>query len=105
MKTNIIKLTLVLTLASLSPTYAADIEAGKAKSVGCAACHGPNGISANPDWPNLAGQKAKYTASQLKAFREGERDNAMMSPMAKPLSDDDIENLAAYYASLSLIDE
>ncbi len=89
-----------LIAAAVTPTWAADVEAGKAKSVTCAACHGGNGISAIPIYPNLAGQKAAYTAKQLKAFRDGQRSDPVMAPMAKPLSDTDIENLAAYYESL-----
>ncbi len=81
-------------------SLAADIAAGKAKSASCAGCHGANGISANPLWPNLAGQKAAYLVKQLKAFRDGTRQDPMMAPMARPLSDADIENLAAYYSSL-----
>ncbi|MEE4246762.1 MAG: cytochrome c [Kangiellaceae bacterium] len=80
----------------------ADIAAGKAKSVMCAACHGKAGISMIPVYPNLAGQKAQYTALQLKAFRDGLRKNMQMSSLAKSLSDEDIENLAAYYASLPI---
>jgi cytochrome c553 len=79
---------------------AGDAAAGKAKSATCAGCHGPAGISANPLWPNLAGQKDAYLAKQIKAFRDGTRTDPMMSPMAKPLSDDDIANLAAYFSSL-----
>jgi cytochrome c553 len=79
---------------------AGDAAAGKAKSATCAACHGPSGISPNDIWPNLAGQKAGYLALQLKAFRDGGRANPMMAPMAAPLSDADIENLAAYYSGL-----
>jgi len=79
---------------------AGDAAAGKAKSVVCAACHGPNGISTNDIWPNLAGQKPGYLTAQMKAFRDGGRSNPMMSPMAAALSDDDIANLAAYYSSL-----
>jgi cytochrome c553 len=79
---------------------AGDAAAGKAKSATCAGCHGPAGISANPLWPNLAGQKDAYLAKQMKAFRDGTRADPMMSPMAKPLTDDDIANLAAYYSSL-----
>jgi len=79
---------------------AADIEAGKAKSASCVACHGAAGISATPIWPNLAGQKEQYLAAQLKAFKDGTRANATMAPMVAGLSDDDIANLAAYYASL-----
>ncbi len=79
---------------------AGDAAAGKAKSATCAGCHGPAGVSNNPLWPNLAGQKEAYLAKQMKAFRDGARTDPMMAPMAKPLSDDDIANLAAYYSSL-----
>jgi cytochrome c553 len=82
------------------PLLAADVAAGKAKSVTCGACHGNNGISMIPMYPNLAGQKEQYLVLQLKAFRDGERKNMIMAPMAAGLSDDDIANLSAYYASL-----
>lgn len=81
-------------------TFAADIEAGKAKSATCAACHGANGISAIPMYPNLAGQKEMYLDKQMKAFRDGQRQDPVMGPMAKPLSDQDIADISAYYASL-----
>lgn len=80
---------------------AGDAAAGKAKSATCAGCHGPAGVSGNPLWPNLAGQKEAYIVKQLKALRDGTRTDPMMSPMAKPLTDDDINNLAAYFSSLS----
>ncbi len=90
-----------LLLIGASVTMAGgDIAAGKAKSTTSAGCHGAKGISANPLWPNLAGQKEGYLAKQLKAFRGGSRKDPMMSGMAKPLSDEDIENLAAYFSSL-----
>lgn len=79
---------------------AGDAEAGKAKAVVCAACHGANGISVVPNYPNLAGQKELYIVDALKAYRGGTRNHAIMSPMAMPLSDDDIANLAAYFSSL-----
>ncbi|KXI29284.1 c-type cytochrome [Paraglaciecola hydrolytica] len=79
---------------------AADIQAGKSKAVTCNACHGNNGISMLPMYPNLAGQKEQYLILQLKAFRDGERKNMLMSPMSTGLSDTDIANLSAYYASL-----
>ena len=66
----------------------------------CAGCHGKNGISNNPMWPNLAGQKEAYLVSQMQMFKDGRRQNAMMSAMAKNLSDKDIADLAAYYANL-----
>jgi cytochrome c553 len=79
---------------------AGDAAAGKAKSAVCAGCHGPEGVSSNPMWPNLKGQKEGYIIKQLKALRDGTRTDPMMSPMAKPLTDADIENLAAYFSSL-----
>jgi cytochrome c553 len=89
-----------LLLVTANASLAGDVAAGKAKSATCTGCHGANGISANPLWPNLAGQKAAYLVKQMKAFRDGSRSDPVMTPMAKPLSDADIENLAAYYSSL-----
>jgi cytochrome c553 len=91
---------IVVLCMNSSISLAGDAAAGKAKSAACGACHGMNGISANDIWPNLAGQKAGYLVAQMKAFRDGQRKNPMMSPMAAPLSDTDIDNLAAYYSSL-----
>ena len=66
----------------------------------CVACHGPKGVSANPEWPNLAGQHAGYLEIQIRAFRDGQRENPAMAPFVGKLSDKDIANLAAYYAGL-----
>lgn len=77
---------------------AGDAEAGKAKAAVCGACHGMDGNSTNPEWPKLAGQHAVYLVNQLKAFKSGERKNALMSPQAAALSDQDMEDLAAFYA-------
>ncbi len=85
---------------SSGAVFAGDAEAGKSKSITCAACHGGEGISPNGLWPNLAGQKEEYLAAQIKAFRDGARENAQMAPMVANLSDEDIADLAAYYASL-----
>jgi cytochrome c553 len=90
---------LLLAGATVS-SAAGDAAAGKAKAAVCAGCHGANGISMAPIYPNLAGQKEAYLVAQLKAFRDGSRANAIMAPMAKPLSDADIDNLAAYFSSL-----
>jgi cytochrome c553 len=90
-----------LAIALLSgAAEAGDIAAGKAKAATCAACHGANGISAVPMYPNLAGQKEQYLIKQLKDFKAGKRQDPVMAPMAMILSDADIENVAAYYASL-----
>jgi len=97
---KLIFLALLTSLLFISTSaIAADAAAGKTKSAVCSACHGPAGVSANPMWPNLAGQKDQYLAKQIKAFRDGDRKDPMMSPMAMGLSDDDIANLAAYYAA------
>jgi cytochrome c553 len=73
-------------------------EAGAAKAGVCLACHGLNGNSAMPENPSLAGQHATYTAKQLRLFKSGERNNPIMMPMAQPLSDQDILDLAEYYS-------
>lgn len=83
-----------------SSSMAADIAAGKSRAAQCAACHGPDGHAVMPQTPNLAGQDEDYLAEQLKAFRSGERQNETMSVIAKPLSDVEIANLAAYFHSL-----
>lgn len=88
-------------LAGISgATHAGDADAGKAKAATCAGCHGAQGISNNPMWPNLAGQQQGYLVKQLQAFRDGTRSDPMMNPMAKPLSDTEIRNLAAYFSGL-----
>lgn len=100
MKKVVLSAAALMLAGFVATATAADVAAGKAKSATCAGCHGANGISAVPMYPNLAGQKAAYTAKQLKAFRDGTRQDPTMGAMAKPLSDADIENLSAYYESL-----
>ncbi|MBS1202331.1 MAG: cytochrome c subfamily [Chromatiaceae bacterium] len=92
---------LVACLAALPPAAAnaGDAAAGKAKSAACAACHGPDGNSTNPEWPKLAGQGARYLEKQLQDFKAGKRVNAIMNGLAAPLSDADIGDLSAYFAS------
>ncbi len=87
-------------LSLVFTSQAADLDVGRGKAADCIGCHGPAGISSNPAWPNLAGQNAQYLKKQLRAFRDGSRSNPMMNGMAKSLTDTDIENLAAYFASL-----
>jgi cytochrome c553 len=76
-----------------------DVKAGEAKAAACAACHGPGGNSAMPAWPKLAGQGAPYAYAQLKAFKEGKRVNPIMQAQAQPLSDQDMQDLAVYFAA------
>lgn len=73
-----------------------------AQAQACVACHGANGVSGNPEWPNLAGQHETYLAQQITAFRSGVRDNALMAPFVQNLSDADIQVLAAWYAKQEL---
>jgi cytochrome c553 len=85
------------------PSPADEVPAGKALSTTCATCHGANGIAIMPIYPNLAGQNEKYLVAALKAYRAGDRRGgtaALMMPVAKALSDEDIAALAKYYASL-----
>jgi len=88
------------TIMMTSPVFAGDAEAGKGKSVMCAACHGAAGVSAVPTYPNLAGQKEAYLAKQLKDFKAGRRNDPTMKGMVMMLSDTDMDNLAAYYAAM-----
>ncbi len=94
-------ISILIALGYSQLSLAGDVAAGQARAALCAACHGANGISANDLWPNLAGQKEAYLIKQMKAFRDGVRSDPMMSPMAQPLTDTDIENLAAYFSSMS----
>ena len=85
------------------PVLAADINAGKAKADAvCAVCHGAQGIATLPNAPNLAGQPQIYLAEQLKNYRSGKRTHEVMGVIAKPLTDQDIENTSAWYASLQM---
>lgn len=90
----------MLWLTHPSPSYASDVEMGKKSASTCAGCHGINGISNSPEFPNLAGQKEGYLLKQLKSFKDGTRDNPTMKAMAATLSDADMNNLAAYFSSL-----
>ena len=77
-----------------------DAKAGKEKAASCAACHGEDGNSPNAQFPKLAGQHADYLAAALLQYQTGERQNPIMVGLAKPLSDADRADLAAYFASL-----
>jgi cytochrome c553 len=80
--------------------HAAEAEKGRARSLACQACHGSSGIGTAPDIPNLAGQKAPYLKAQLISFRGGDRKHDLMNAIARQLTDDEIENLAAFWSSL-----
>ena len=88
------------TLFAGSPASAADALAGRAKAQACTVCHGPLGLSVTPDAPHIAAQPALYLSAQLRAYRSGARQHEVMSLMAKPLSDDDIAALAAWFSSI-----
>lgn len=94
-------LALALNLASTA-AVAADAKAGRDKAQSCMVCHGQLGLSVTPDAPHLAGQPALYVGAQLRAYRSGARKHEVMAVMAKPLSDDDIANLAAWFASIKV---
>ncbi|MGB8667615.1 MAG: cytochrome c [Serratia inhibens] len=93
----------VFGLFSLSAIAAGDVAAGKGKTASCVACHGVEGKVSVPMYPNLAGQNAMYLEHALQAYKKGERNGGqaeVMKAYVSALSDDDIADLAAYYASL-----
>lgn len=93
-------LALACALSPFAPAQAGgDPEAGRAKAVVCSACHGVDGNSVNPIWPKLAGQHEVYLAKQIRAFKSGERTDPTMAPMINLIKEEDIDDIAAYYAS------
>ena len=101
MKKQVLALIAASALAvSANAVAGGDKAAGKAKAATCAACHGLDGMSKAPMYPNLKGQKEAYLVKQLKAFKDGTRKDPTMNAMAKPLSDADMANVAAYFSSL-----
>ena len=94
-------LTTAIVLLATSPASvlaAGSADAGQAKSAVCAACHGVDGNSANPEWPSLAGQHSGYLAAQIEAFKDQSRQNPLMSAQAASLSEEDAQDLAAFYS-------
>ena len=89
-------LTLLL-IAPISFSMAGDVEAGKSKSIVCSACHGQDGNSINPLWPSLAGQHKQYTIHTLRAYQNGTRVDAVMQAQVMALTEQDLEDIAAYY--------
>lgn len=111
MKTSLKYTLATLALASTTSLFAnseapasaaGDAAKGKAKSAICAACHGADGNSANPLWPKIAGQHTSYLEKQLTDFHGEKRKDPTMSPMAAPLTPEDIKNLAAYFSSQTI---
>jgi cytochrome c553 len=92
----------VLLLASGGEGCAGDVAAGRAKALMCQACHGLDGLAKTPDAPNIAGQTEPYLITQLQAFKSGARKNDAMSVVAPNLSDQDIEDLAAYFSAIEV---
>ena len=76
-----------------------DIETGRALSTSCSACHGTNGMSTSEQYPNLAGQRESYLVKQLENYQSGDRADPTMQALVGPLNAQDIQDLAAYYAS------
>jgi cytochrome c553 len=99
MKTWLITFTIATAFVCGPVQAAGDAKAGEAKSAACLACHGPMGNSVVPMWPKLAGQHPEYIHKQLMDFKANNRANEQMTPMAMPLSDQDVADLAAYFAS------
>jgi cytochrome c553 len=92
-----------MAILGCNPALAAgDLKAGRQKALQCQTCHGLDGLSKIPESPNIAGSPEPYLTKQLQAFRSGERKNEMMSVVAKPLSDQDVADLAAYYSAIEV---
>lgn len=93
----------VLLMSASFHSFADDVAAGRAKAeVACSLCHGANGISTLPNAPNLAGQQAIYLSEQLKNYRSGKRQSEVMNLIAKPLTDPEISQLAAWYSAIKV---
>jgi cytochrome c553 len=100
MKRMVLTMGMVALFAVIGTAQAAgDVQAGKTKAAACAACHGANGEGKAPN-PALAGKSEDELAQAMKDYKSGKRANAIMKTFATPLSDQDIANVAAYYASL-----
>ena len=82
------------------PVLKGDAKAGQSKALSCFACHGEKGVSPNPLWPNLAGQKQEYMLKQINAFKAGERKDPLMAPQVAMLALKDLEDITAYFSSL-----
>jgi cytochrome c553 len=92
---------LILASAAL-PAQAGDVKAGRQKALQCQNCHGMDGLSKLPGAPNLAGQPVEYLVKSLTEYKTGERKNELMTVVAGPLSEADIQDLSAYYAAIEI---
>lgn len=97
MKSNVV---LGVVIGAISVCCPTGVGAVPAAANVCIGCHGVQGISASPLWPNLAGQKEEYLSKQLKDFKSGERKDLMMGPITAALSEQDIQDLAKYFSQL-----
>jgi cytochrome c553 len=91
-----------LLLALAVPASAADVAAGRRKALQCQTCHGLDGMSKLPEAPNLAGQPEPYLAKSLNDYRKGVRQHDMMTLVVRDLTDQDVADLAAYYAAIEI---
>jgi cytochrome c553 len=89
-------------LSAPAQAIGGDPAIGRSKANACTVCHGPMGLSSNPGAPHLAGQPAAYLVEQMRDYRSGKRVNPIMTVIAKPLSDQDILDLSAWYASIEI---
>lgn len=102
MRANKLKAAILSLLLAGTTTLVFAQSAAPAKAAQCFACHGADGVSKMPDAPNLAGQNEAYLVKALHDFKFGKRENEVMNLMAKPLSDEDINQLAAYYSRIAI---
>ena len=99
MKIQRLVLAALLSLSFTAMAASGDAEVGRKKSAPCAMCHGANGVSPSPDFPNLAGQYADYLQTALTHYKNGKRTNPIMKAQVAQLSQKDILDIAAYFAS------
>jgi len=103
LQSSLVALALILASLHSAAMAAGDAAAGQTKAIVCAACHGVDGKALQAEYPNLAAQGERYLVKQLMDYKSGVRENAIMQPMAMNLSDEDMADIAAYYASLPAI--
>jgi len=101
-KAALVLVSLTLITSTQVALAAGNIAAGRQKASACQTCHGLDGLSKMPDAPNIAGDPEDYLVRQLTAFKKGERKNEMMSIVVEPLSEQDVADLAAYYAAIEV---